>query len=135
MLRADELVLQPLGFAFGGVGDLSQTGRERRLRSAVRRRLFRQLGSQLIGHRLRLDAHLSKQGRDDAVRLFHEREQQMLRLDLGVIALLGEPLRRKDRFLRLFGVLVQVHECVIVIAFVSLTRPSSFPPASFASAS
>ena len=93
----------------GGVGHLAQAGRERRLRSAVRGGLLRQLGSQLIGDRLRLDAHLAQQGRDDAVGLLDEREQQMLGLDLGVVALLGEPLRRENRFLRLFRVLVQVH--------------------------
>ena len=114
MFGADELVLQPLGFAFGGVGDFSQAWRERRLRSAVRGRLLRQLGSQLIGHGLRLDSHLSQQGRHDAVSLFHERQQQMLGLDLGVVALLREPLCRQNRFLRLFRVLVQVHIVVQV---------------------
>ncbi len=109
MLGADELVLQPLGFGLGGLRDLSEARGERRLRSAVGGGLFRQLGAQLVGHRLRLDAHLAQQRRDDAVGLFDERQQQMLGVDLGVVALLGEPLRREDRFLRLLGVLVQIH--------------------------
>ena len=111
--------------ALGRVGDLAQARRERRLRSAVRRGLFRQLGAQLIGERLRLDAHLAQQRRDDAVGLFDEREQQVLRLDLGVVALLGEPLRREDRFLRLFGVLVQVHAVVIASVCTSRRRALS----------
>ncbi len=109
MLGADELVLQPLGFGLGGFRDLAKPRRERRLRSTIRRGLLRQLGSQLIGDRLRLDRHLAQQRRHDAVGLLDEREQQMLGIDLGVVALLGEPLRRQDRFLRLLGVLVQVH--------------------------
>ncbi len=44
--------------------------------------------------------------------LLHEREEKMLGFDLGVVALLGQPLRRQNRFLGLFGVLVQVHICV-----------------------
>ena len=110
--------------ALGGVGHLSQARRQRRLRSAVGGGLPGELGPQLFGERLRLDAHLAQQRRDDAVRLLDEREQQVLGLDLGVIALLGEPLRRQNRFLRFFGVLVQVH-------IASLTPPSSCrPPAS-----
>ena len=128
MLGADELVLQPLGFGLGGFRDLAKARRERRLRSAVGRGLLRQLGSQLIGDGLRLDRHLAEQGRHDAVGLVHERQQQMLGIDLRMVALLGEPLRRQDRFLRLLGVLVQVH------AFVSYAA-ELLPPASFASAS
>ena len=141
MLGADELVLQPLGFGLGGVRDLAKARRERRLRSAVGGGLFRQLGAQLIGDGLRLDAHLAQQRRDDAVSLLDEREQQMLGLDLRVVPLLGEPLRRQDRFLRLLGVLVQF----ICSSPLRITRASAhsltahaaelLPPASFASAS
>ena len=38
--------------AFGGVGDLSQAGRQRRLRAAVGGGLFRELAAQLVGDRL-----------------------------------------------------------------------------------
>ena len=112
VLGADELVLEALSLAFSGVGDLSQAGRQRRLRAAVGGGLFRELGPQLVHDRLGLDVHLAKQGRDDAVGLLDERQKQVLGLDLGMVTLLGDPLRREDRFLRLFGVLVQVHRCV-----------------------
>ena len=112
MLRADELVFEALGFALSGVGDFSQAGRQRRLRAAVGGRLFRELSPQLVQDRFGLDGHLAKQGRDDAVGLLDERQKQVLGLDLGVVVLLGDPLRREDRFLRLFGVFVQVHMCI-----------------------
>ena len=34
----------------------------------------------------------------------------MLGLDLGVVVLLGQPLRRENRFLGFFGVLVEIHK-------------------------
>ena len=108
MFGADVLVLQPLGFGLGGFRNLSKPRRERRLRSTIRSGLLRQLGSQLIGNSLRFDRHLTEQGRHDAVSLVRERQQQMLGIDLRMVALLGEPLRRQDRFLRFLGVLVQV---------------------------
>jgi hypothetical protein len=114
MLRADEIVLEALGFALRGVGDLSEPRGQGRLRSAVCRRLLRQLSAQLIGDGLRLDIHLAQERRNDAVSLLDEHQEEMLRLYLSVVALFGEPLRRENRLLRLFGVLVQVHICVVL---------------------
>ena len=142
MLGADELVFQSFGFGLRGLGHLPKAGREGWLRSAVSGGLFRQLAAKLIGNQLRLDAHLAQQRRHDTLGLFNQREQQVLRVDLGVVALLGEPLRRGS-FLRLFGVLVRFialsrneKRKPIRSSFHRLSQAAElFPPASFASAS
>ncbi len=113
MLRADEVVFQPGGFGFGRLGHLSHAGRQRGLRSAVGRRLLRQLIAQLCCNRPGLDVHLAQQGRYDSVSLLQQREQQMFGLDLRVIHIGRSLLRRNHRFLSLFRVFVQVHGCVL----------------------
>jgi hypothetical protein len=50
----------------------------------------------------RLDAELAQHGRHDAALLGDQRVQQVLGLDLGILALLGQALRRADGLLRLF---------------------------------
>ena len=47
--------------------------------------------------------------RHDAVLLRDERVEQVLRLELGVVAVLGQPLGGDDRLLGLLGQLVHVH--------------------------
>ena len=125
VLGADELVFQPLGFGFGSVGHFAKAGRGRRLRASVCGGLLRQFAAQAVGDGLRLDAHLAQQSRNNPVGLFSKREQQMLGVDLGVIALFGEPLRRQNRFLRLFGVLVQVHRVSRYAADLLPTAPTA----------
>ena len=66
--------------------------------------------------------------------LFDQREQQMFGFDLRVIVLFGDPLRRQNRFLRLFGVLVQIHIDAL-FAFRFTQAAELLPPANFASAS
>ena len=57
----------------------------------------------------RVGVHLPDDLRDDAVPLLEEREQQVLGQDLRMAFAIGELLRREDRFLCFFGVLVDVH--------------------------
>ena len=84
VLGADVLVLQPLGFLLGGVGDLAQARGERRLRAAVGARRPPQLRPQRRRQRGRIGVHLADDRRHDAVALFEQRQQQVLRRDLGV---------------------------------------------------
>ena len=60
--------------------------------------------------RRRIERHLPYHGRRDSARLLEEGDQQMLRRHLGVIQLGRQVLRGDDRFLRLFGEFVQVHD-------------------------
>jgi hypothetical protein len=69
---------------------------------------------------------------DDAFLLFDEREQQMLRLDLGMPFAIGQLLRGKDGFLCFLGVLVDVHDQLPASSF---QLPASSYFSSFASAS
>ena len=58
----------------------------------------------------RVRVELAQHARHHAVGLLGERDQQMLGLDLRVIELRGQRLRGDDRFLRLFGELIQIHD-------------------------
>ena len=60
--------------------------------------------------RRRIGVHLADDRRDDAFLLFEEREQQVLRQDLGMSLAIGELLRAEDRFLCFLCVLVDVHD-------------------------
>ena len=94
--------LRRVGFGLSRVGHFAQARRERRLRPAVGRGLLRQLAAQLVGQRLRLDAHLPQQRRDDAVLLLHEGQQEVLGLDLRVVQLLGDAAAPRARLPALF---------------------------------
>ena len=123
MLRADVLVLQPLGFLLRRIRDGAQARRQSRLRSAVGRRKLLDLRLERGRHRGRIDVHLPDDLRDDALFLADQREQHVLRLDLRVIALVGHPLRGGDRFLGFLGVLLEIH--IRVSSWAGLkTRPS-----------
>ena len=87
VLGADVLVLEPLRFRFGGVGDLPQPRRQRDLRAAVRARQLVELGADRGRQRRRIRVHLADDLRDDAVALLEQRQQQVL----GVIS--GWPSR------------------------------------------
>ncbi len=58
-----------------------------------------------------IDVHLAEHGRDDAVWLIDEREQQMLRQHLRMARALRELLCGQDGLLRFLGVAIQIH-CV-----------------------
>ena len=111
VFRADVLVLQPLGFGLGEIGDELQPRRNRRGRPAVHFRLLAKRLPCLTGNRRRVDLQLAQQRRDDAVLLFGERDEQMLGLDLRMAVRLGELLRGEDGFRGLFGEFVEVHRC------------------------
>ena len=111
VFRADVLVLQPLGFGLGEIGDELQPRRNRRGRSAVHLRLLAKRLPCLTGNRRRVDLQLAQQRRDDAVLLFGERDEQMLGLDLWMAVRLGELLRAEDGFRGFFGEFVEIHCC------------------------
>ena len=62
--------------------------------------------------RRRVDVHLAQQAGDDAFALVDQRGEQVLGLDLRVVAALRELDRRGHRFARFFRVLVDVHDVV-----------------------
>ena len=109
MLGADVVVLQPLGFLLGGVGDGPQPRRQRDLRAAMRPRQPPELAAHGRGDRRRIGADLLDDGRNDSLTLFDQRDEQVLREHLGVALPIGQLLRCDNRLLRLLGVLVHVH--------------------------
>ncbi len=98
VFRADVLVLQPLGFGLGEIGDELEPRRNRRGRPAVHRRLLAKRLPRLACDRRRVDLQLAQQRRDDAVLLFGEGDEQMLGLDLWMAVRLGELLGAEDGF-------------------------------------
>ena len=113
VLGADKLILEARGLGLRVVGDLAEPLRHRWLRTAVRLRKAGQLLAQRGGERLRVDIHLPEDFRNDAFRLFDQRQQQMLRLDLRVAHLLGELLSRQNGFLGFLGEFVEIHFLVL----------------------
>ncbi len=110
MLGADVLVLQTLGFLFGGVRDPPQPRRECDLCTAMRARLTIELGADRAGQRRRIGIELPHERRHDPVLLFEQCEQQVLGKDLGMALAVGELLRRQNGFLCFLGVLVDIHD-------------------------
>ena len=53
-------------------------------------------------HRRRMHAHALQHRRDDALGIFHQRGQNVHRLQLGIAVLAGEIVRPLHRFLRLW---------------------------------
>src|SRR5207247_1817161 len=110
MLRADVLVFEALGFGLRLVGDQLQARRHARLRAAVRlRQLLQQLASP-AGDDRRIDVHLPQQFGDDALALLDERDEEMLRLELRIVALPRQLDRGGDGLSRFFGVFIDVHK-------------------------
>ena len=110
MLGADVLVLEPVGFLLGGVGHLTEARRESGLRSALRTRELVELGTDGGREGRGIRVHLADDLRNDAFFLLDERQQQVLRLDLGMPFAVRELLRGKDRLLCFLGVFVDVHD-------------------------
>ena len=110
VLRADVLILQPLGLRARQIGDQLQPGRDRRRRAAVHLGLLADRVPGVSCDRGRIQLQLAQQCRDHAVLLLDERDEQVLGLDLRVVLALGEILCGQDRFLGLLGVFVQVHD-------------------------
>ncbi len=109
MLRADVFVLQPFRFLLRCVRDLAQPGRQGDLRAAVRARKLPELGADARGKRGRIRIHLAHDLRDNAVPLFKQREEQVLRCDLWMPFAISELLRAEDGFLGFLGVFVDIH--------------------------
>ena len=65
----------------------------------------------------RVGAQPLEDARDDALRLAHERQQQMLRLDLRIVALLGQVLRAGDGLARLLGPEIGVHKQLLYLGY------------------
>ena len=109
VLRADVLVLQPLGLRLREVHDQLQPRRDAGLRAAVGLRSLRDLAAHDARELRRVCVHLAQYRGRHAVLLLEQRDQQVLRLDLRVTQRLGQLLRAEDGFLGLFGEFVQVH--------------------------
>ena len=129
MLGADVVVLQPLGFLLGGVGDGAQPRRQRDLRAAVRPRQPSELAAHGRGDRRRIGADLLDDRRNDALTLFDQRDEQVLRENLGVALPIGQLLRCDNRLLRLLGVLVHVHDGFFAHLQLPLPHSQSRVPA------
>ena len=61
-------------------------------------------------HPLRIGARAPEHRHDDAAVLLEQRDEQMLRSDLGVAARAGEPLRSGKRLLGLDGESICLHK-------------------------
>ena len=110
MLRADVLVFHPRGFGFGGARHLAQPRRQPRLGAAVRGwKLLDQI-ARAPGELRRVDVHLPQQLGDDALALLDERDEEMLRLELRIVALPRQLDRGGDGLSRFFGVFIDVHK-------------------------
>ncbi len=100
MLRRDVVVLEPAALVVGPVEHARErAGDVRLLEAALQRRQGREL-------RLRLGAQGAPVGEE---LLVEQREQEVVRRDLGVPPPPGELLRRRDGLLSLDGQLVEIH--------------------------
>ena len=122
MLRADELVLQPVGFGLCLIGHELQARRHRRLRATVRRRELRQQFVRPAADCGRIQVQFAQQAGYDPFALIDQRHEQMLRFDLRVVAALCELDRRADRVARFFRVLVDVHDVVPLSSAASASK-------------
>jgi hypothetical protein len=129
VFHADEVVLQTLGFVRRRLEDERHPGRQPYL-GAVRLGQALEQHPGLLGSARRVEADLPQNGRSDAPGLLEERHQQVLGHHLGVMQLGGQLLRRQNRFLRLLGEGICVHD----VPFRAVL-PAVAPPASRASAS
>ena len=138
VLGADVLVLQPLGFLLGGVGDLragapTAPAASRRARAAACPSSAAHRASRAPPDRR------SSSGRSPGrcPRAARPASAAGARADLGMPFAIGELLRGEDRFLGFFGVLVDVHDaCPVASSFRrQLFLSVSFLLSNFASAS
>ena len=123
VLGADVLVLHRLGFGLRGVEHDAQARGEVRLRTAVRLGLLGQVGAQRAGDGRGIDVQLAQHARDDAVRLFGERDQQVLGLHLGVVQLRRQLRRREHGLLGLLGELVEIHDRLLSFLLLRFSLP------------
>ena len=102
MLGRDELVAHPARLLVGVLEEADQVLAER---GCARVSADRRLGvERLVGEpadALGIGPGAAQHGHDDAAVLLEQREQQMLRRDLRVAARASEPLRGRERLLRL----------------------------------
>jgi hypothetical protein len=122
VLRADVLVLQPLGFGFCQIDDELQSRRDRGRRATVYLRLLRGELPRVTRNGRRIELQFAKQCRDDAVFLLDQCDEQMFRLDLWMVVALGQLLGCQHGGLRLFGKSIEIHGSTVVV-------PESFSPA------
>jgi hypothetical protein len=108
MLGADVLVLQPLRFRLGGVGDQFDSRREPQV-GAVRLGRRCEQRPRVPRHGGGIEIELAQHRGDNPALLLDERDEQVLGRDLRVAQLTGKILRADDGFLRLFGEFVDVH--------------------------
>jgi hypothetical protein len=109
---ADELVLQPLRLGLCRVEDELQPRRHPEVATPYLRNRGEQ-SARILCRPRGVDIHLAQERRDDAARLLDQRDEQVLGGDFRVCQLPGERLRREDRFLGLFGQLVDVHRALM----------------------
>src|SRR6185295_2444990 len=124
VLGRDVLVLQPLRFFPRAIDHALEAGRGVRAPSALHLRELRDLGLYLGRHRVRPRAELGEQRAHHALLLLEQGEQQMLRLDRLVVALVGERLGGLHRLLRLHGQLVESHQFFSALWFLSSWKSS-----------
>ncbi len=103
MFGRDVVVLEAVGLGLSGLPDALEAGRDTYFRRAGGGGKGTDRGLELLKDGRRLDADLRQHGRRDAALLADERVQHVLRLELGVTALLGQPLGSDQRFLRLLS--------------------------------
>ena len=125
VLGADVLVLQALRLAARGVHDGAEARREGR---AVRRRRPSAASPARRGRPAEprgSTSGLAEQGRDDAVPLIDQGDEQVLGFQLRVARLFRVLLCAEDGFLGLLGELVQVHGRSVAIGARGAPRPTS----------
>ena len=112
VLGGEVVVLQVLLISLGHLDDVAQFTAEARLTAAVSAGQF---GDSLVGrvaHHERGEAELLHERTDDRVVLGHERAQEMVRGEFGVVQALGLIDRRRERLVGLRGPFLGV-ECHI----------------------
>jgi hypothetical protein len=110
VLGGDVLVAQPAGLALGGAQDVEQLARVAGLaRAGGDRREPVERGVDVGADRLGRDLELAQHGLHDALGLLEQHGEQVLGLDLGVVAARGKGERGLEGLLRLVREAVQLH--------------------------
>src|SRR5207237_2624480 len=125
VLGANVLVFQPFRFRFGCIGDLPQARRKSGLRTAVCARVAPELSPHRRRDRRGIDVHLPEDFGNDAPRLLNERQQDVLRRDLGVPLAIRELLRREDGILGFLCIFLKIDLSVLAGPHPARARSAS----------
>ena len=83
---------------------------------------------QLLAEGGQVHADAAQRLRRDSVVRLDQRRQQVLRIEHRALQLLGQPLRRDDRFLGLLGEVVEIHGFGLPLAWIGLVDGSNETP-------